>query len=165
MVENKKTKREIVEPKPKKKVYKDSPLAELTLRKYEKPFKGRKRELIKKLCLSVGLLQPGDSRDVIVDVLFVFIQNKKKELTSKEVEKKVVQNRKKYKLARHGIAGSNIRRQIKRLRDLFIVEKIKNNYRITENSKLCEIFDEKIEKYYLNSILNRVREYFDAVDP
>ena len=54
-----------------KKVSKDIPLAEITLRKYEKPGELSKRDLIKKLCLSVGLLQPGDSRDVIVDIFYV----------------------------------------------------------------------------------------------
>ena len=42
------------------------PFSELTLRKYEKPFRSSGRELVKKLCLSIGLLQPGDGRDVIV---------------------------------------------------------------------------------------------------
>ena len=42
------------------------PLAEITLRKYESPYELGRRELVKKICLSLGLLQPGDSRDVIV---------------------------------------------------------------------------------------------------
>ena len=54
-------------------VLKDTPLAELTLRRYEKSYDLNKRELIKKLCLSVGLLNPGDSRDVVVDVLYVML--------------------------------------------------------------------------------------------
>jgi len=44
----------------------DTPLAEITLRKYESPKGLEKRELVRKLCLSLGLLQPGDSRDVVV---------------------------------------------------------------------------------------------------
>ena len=51
------------------KVSRDIPLAEITLRRYEKPYDLKDRELVKKVCLSLGLLQPGDSRDVIVDVL------------------------------------------------------------------------------------------------
>ena len=50
---------------------KDIPLSEITLRKYEKPANLEKRELIRKICLSLGLLQLGDSRDVIVDILMV----------------------------------------------------------------------------------------------
>ncbi len=146
------------------KVAKDTPLAEITLRKYEKPENLEERELIKRLCLSIGLLQPGDSRDVVIDVLYVFIQNKNKQLDSKKIEKLVIRSRKENKLPLIGIASSNIRRQLKRLRDIFIIEKIQNNYRITEKAQLSEIFDEKIRRFYVESILDRVREYYDAVD-
>lgn len=146
-----------------KRVLRDVPLAEITLRKYEKPSRSSKRELIKKVCLSVGLLQPGDSRDVIVDILYVLLRNRKKELSSDEIKEEVVKIRKKNKLKIKGVASSNIRRQLKRLRDLFLVEKIRNNYRISEKEKLGVIFREKIEKYYFKSIVDRVREYFDKV--
>ena len=140
------------------KVSKDIPLAEITLRKYEKPYELDKRELTKKLCLSIGLLQPGDSRDVIVDVLMVLVQNKM--LDSKEIEEKVIELRKSYNLELKGIASSNIRRQIKRLRDLFLIENMNNKYRINENDSLINIFEEKIEKFYIKSIMERVKEYF-----
>lgn len=147
----------------KKTISKDTPLAEITLRKYERPANLSGRDLIRKLCLSAGLLQPGDSRDVIVDVLLVMLKNRKKELSSSDIEKLVIESRKKHKMPMLGIAPSNIRRQLKRLRDLFLIEKIANNYRVNENASLSEIFEEKIEKYYLQSILNRVREYFGKV--
>jgi hypothetical protein len=44
--------------------HKERPLAELTLRKYEKPYRLSGRELVRKLCLSLGLLQPADGREV-----------------------------------------------------------------------------------------------------
>ena len=50
------------------KIVSEQPLAEIILRKYELPRKAKERELVKKVCLSLGLLQPGDSRDVIVDI-------------------------------------------------------------------------------------------------
>ena len=147
----------------KKTISVDTPLAEITLRKYEKPRNLSKRELVRKICLSLGLLQPGDSRDVIVDVLQVMLEAKK-ELSSTEVERRTIENRKKNKLKMLGIAPSNIRRQLLRLRDLFIVEKIKNNYRIREKSALLSLFEENIEKYYLVSIINRVKEYLKEGD-
>ena len=101
-------------------VSKDIPLAEITLRKYEKPYDLDKRELVKKLCLSIGLLQPGDSRDVVVDVLLTLI-NSKFLLNSKQIEESVINIRKSYNLELKGIASSNIRRQIKRLKDLFLI--------------------------------------------
>ncbi len=145
-----------------KTISRDIPLAEITLRKYEKPYKGDKRELVKKVCLSVGLLQPGDSRDVIIDILYVLLESNKP-LNSVVIRDKVIKVRKSKKLPLKGIASSNIRRQLKRLRDLFLVEKIKNDYRISENEKLSSIFEDKIEKYYLKSIIDRVKEYFELI--
>jgi hypothetical protein len=144
------------------KVSKDVPLSEITLRRYEKP-NLTDRDLVKKLCLSIGLLQPGDSRDVVVDVLYVLLKEKK-ELNSEEVRDKVINLRKEKNLPLLGIASSNIRRQLKRLRDVMIAEKVLNNYRITENLTLNNVMIEKIEKFMLPSILDRVKEYFVAVD-
>ena len=148
-----------------KTISKESPLAEITLRKYEKPSKSSERELVRKLCLSVGLLQPGDSRDIIVDILHVLLNAKKekKELSSQDIEKIVISERKKQNLPLNGIASSNIRRQIRRLRELFLVEKVKNSYRITEFEDLTVIFEEKIRKFYLESIVGRVKEYFESL--
>jgi DNA-binding transcriptional ArsR family regulator len=141
----------------------DTPLFEITLRKYEKPQSLNDRELVRKLCLSLGVLQPGDSRDVIVDILYVLLKNKK-ELTSKEIEEQTIKFRKENNLLLKGIAPSNIRRQLSRLRDIFIIEKIANNYHVKENSKLIELFSENIERYTLKSILERVKEYMQEVD-
>ena len=141
----------------------DAPLSEITLRKYEKPLNLSQRELTRKLCLSIGLLQPGDSRDIVVDILNVLIQNKEKELNSEEIRDNVIKLRKKHKLQLKGVAASNIRRQLRRLRSLFLIEKVKNNYRITEFETLISTFEDKIEKFYLKNILDRVREYFQAI--
>ncbi len=146
-------------------ISKDTPLAEITLRRYEKPYDMPRRELIKKLCLSVGLLQPGDSRDIIVDILYVLLEAKRdrKGVDSDEIQNLVIDLRKQHKLPLKGIASSNIRRQIKRLRDLFLIEKVDNKYRISEFEELEVIFNEKIEKYFLDSILARVKDYFNAI--
>jgi hypothetical protein len=92
------------------------------------------------------------------------MQRKKKMLNSEEIRYEVAKNRKKRKMALAGVASSNIRRQLLRLRDMFIVEKVANNYRINENASLADIFTEKIEKYYLESIKERVKEYFQEVN-
>ncbi len=149
-----------------KTISKDIPLAEITLRRYEKPANLSDRELVRKICLSIGLLQPGDSRDVVVDVLNVLIKagKEQKNLTSDEVCAHVIEERKKLKLPMLGIAHSNIRRQLKRLKDLFLIEKRLNAYRITAHGKLNEIFEEKIEKLLLQSINSRVKEYLKKID-
>ena len=147
-----------------KTISRDTPLAEVTFRKYEKPSSLKGRELVRKFCLSIGLLQPGDSRDVVVDVLHVFLLNPGKEFSSVEIERLVIENREKHSLNILGVAPSNIRRQILRLRDAFILEKNGNSYRVTEGSSLKDIFAEKIERYYFNSILSRVKDYVKRVD-
>lgn len=141
----------------------DTPLFEITLRKYEKPQSLNDRELVRKLCLSLGILQPGDSRDVIVDILYVLLKSKK-ELSSKEIEEQTIALRKENNLPLKGIASSNIRRQLSRLRDIFIIEKLANTYRVKENSTLAELFAENIERYTLKSALERVKEYLQEVD-
>ena len=148
-----------------KTISRDTPLAELTLRRYEKPYTKDKRELVRKLCLSTGLLQPGDSRDIIVDILLVLLKarNKKILMSSDDVQNETINLRKKYKLALRGVAASNVRRQLKRLRDLYLVEKIKNDYRITEFEPLSVIFEKRIKDMYLKTIIERVKEYYDNI--
>lgn len=149
-----------------KTIAKDMPLMEITLRRYEKPTNLSERELIRKLCLSLGLLQPGDSRDIIVEILKVLIKAKKaqKSLTSNEICSLVIDERKKLKLPMLGIAASNIRRQLKRIKDLLLIEKRLNAYRIIEHSNLEEIFEEKIEKFLLTAINSRVKEYLKKIE-
>jgi hypothetical protein len=124
------------------------------------------RELVRKFCLSVGLLQPGDSRDVVVDVFHVLLRAKqsKEELHSEEIKNKVMETRKKAGLAMLGIASSNIRRQLKRLKDLHLIETRANLYRVTEFGHLHEIFEEKVENFVLKSVLGRVKEYIQKID-
>ena len=146
------------------KIIVEQPLAEIILRKYEMPQKLKERELVKKLCLSLGVLQPGDSRDVIVDVFHVLLKSRKRRnlLTVSEIEKKVIQNRKLHKVPMLGVASSNIRRQIKRLRNLLIIDKIKSSYRISEFMPLQKIFSQKIESVIIPNITSRIDEYLST---
>ena len=147
-------------------VARDIPLAEISLRRYEKPNNMQKRDLVKKLCLSVGLLNPGDSRDVVVDVFYVLLAAKKEgqELGSEEIKTNVLSVREENGLPMKGVASSNIRRQVKRLRDIHFVEKRKNKYRINENSALKDIFEGKVKNYMILPIMERIREYLEQVD-
>jgi len=145
-----------------KRVVKDTALAEITLRKYERPLNLSRRDLVKKLCLSIGLLQPGDSRDIMVDIFSVLL-DAEGPMTTEKIQEQVIAYRKEHKLELQGVAASNIRRQLKRLRNLFLVEKLANSYRIAENEELHHLFEHKIKKFYLNDILGRVEEYFKAL--
>jgi len=145
---------------------KDLPLSEITLRKYEKPDNLEKRELVRKICLSLGLLQLGDSRDVIVDILMALIDaNKSKErLSSDEIRKRVEALRNKYSLETKGLAESNIRRQLKRLRDGMFIEKVENKYYLTEHATLLEIFENSIEKFLIPGTIERIKEYLQELE-
>lgn len=144
----------------------EKPLAEITLRKYETPYKLGKRELAKKICLSLGLLQTSDNRDVIVDILLVLIeaQKKKESLDVEEIRKRVSLSRKAASCEEKGMAESNIRRQLRRLKDLMLVESVENRYRIAEHSTLSKLFDEKIANFLIPSITARIREYLDELE-
>ncbi len=146
-------------------ISRDTPLAEITLRRYEKPATGE-RELVRKFCLSVGLLQPGDSRDIVVDVLHVLLKarQKREELHSEEIKNKVMEERKTLNLPMLGVAGSNIRRQLKRIKDLHLIETNANLYRITEFSEFSELFEEKVENFILKSVMARVKDYVKKID-
>ena len=143
--------------------FSDTPLMEITLRRYESPHNLDKRSTLRKICLSLGLLQPGDSRDVIVDILLVLenVKHLKKDLSAFDIKVEVLELRKQYGLSDLGTADSNIRRQLKRLRDVYLVEKVRNNYRIIEFSDLKILFEQRIKAIILNSIVERNNEYFD----
>lgn len=142
------------------------PLTEITLRKYEKPYDSSRRDLFRKVCLSLGLLQPGDSRDIIVDILLVLEDARKKKewLASFAIRDKVEILRKENSLEIKGIAESNIRRQLKRLRDAMLVDKEGNRYRISEFAPLSEIFTNKVEKFLVPQMIERIKEYLVKLD-
>jgi len=140
---------------------KELPLGEITLRKYEKPYESSKREVVRKVCLSLGLLQPGDSRDIIVDIVLVLEDSRKKKewLSSFAIRDKVEALRKQNSLEIKGLAESNIRRQLKRLRDAMLADKQENQYRLSEFAPISEIFEAKIEKFLIPQTIERIKEY------
>ena len=142
----------------------DIPLGEITLRRYEKPYDASSRELVKKVCLSLGLLQPGDSRDIMVDIMLVLEEARKNKswLSSFEIRDKVELKRKEHSLEIKGLAESNIRRQLKRLRDMMIVEKQNNLYSLSEFESLHSIFKDKIEKFLIAPSVERIKDYLDC---
>ncbi len=101
-----------------KKALKDLPLQEITLRKYEEPATLVGRELVKKFLLSVGLLNPGESRDIIVDVAdLLFLAKKEKRALQVEDFLKALSGK-------PGASAPNVRRQLRRLGNLKLVEKL-----------------------------------------
>ncbi|MBW2979651.1 hypothetical protein KY307_03310 [Candidatus Woesearchaeota archaeon] len=143
--------------------FKELPLAEITLRKYEKPSAENERDLVKKFCLGLGLLQPGDSRDIIIDILLILLKSEKP-IKSDELREEVIEYRKLMNLPLTGIAHSNIRRQLLRLKNLYLIEKKSDGYRITENTSLREILLQRIKPILLEQTYNRILEYAETID-
>ena len=144
----------------------DLPLAEITLRKYETPYNLGKRELIKKICLSFGLLQPGDSRDIIIDIFLVLLnaRSNKEALNLESIKGRVLESRKAANCGKKGVADSNIRRQLRRLKDMMLVESSENEYKVSEFESIEKLFEERINNFLLPSIVSRVKEYLQALE-
>ena len=145
--------------KMKRVVLKEIPLSEICLRKFEKPSQDLE-DVLRKFCISIGLLQKGDSRDSIIDVLKVLLRAKKdrKMLSSEEIKLQAEEIRK------EKIVGSNVRRHLLRLKQIGIVEEIKNRYRIKEFLSLREIFETYIENFLIKPTIQRIKEYCDEID-
>lgn len=141
------------------KVFKDKPINEITLRKFERPLNENKEELIRKFCISLGLLQPGDSRDVIVDILNLLISAKKEKkiFSSKEIEDEI---KKKKSL---GVAPSNIRRQVLRLEKAGLIDKKDGGYRIKEFSELPLVLED-IKQFLIEPAFERIKEYAEMIE-
>lgn len=142
------------------KVFKDKPISEITLRRFERPLNEDKDSLVRKFCISLGLLQPGDSRDVVVDILKLLLDARKEQeiFSSKDIESRIQASRK------EGSAGSNIRRQILRLERIGLVEKFEGGYRIREFMDLSDLIDSYIKRFTINPIMERIQEYAKELD-
>ncbi len=144
----------------------DTPLFEMTFRKYERPYRLGQREAVRRVCLSLGLLQPGDSRDAIVDILYVLLTERKRRrvIGAEDLARRVIGLRKRFKKPVYGVATSNIRRQLARLKEMLIVEKIDTGYRLIEWMTLEELFKERIQPYLVEESRKRIKEYLVLVD-
>ncbi len=139
------------------KVYKENPIVEITLRKFEKPYE-EGDALLRKFCISIGLLQPGDSRDTVVDILKLLLKNRESKvfMDSKEIWDMVKQNR--------NIALSNIIRHLNRMEKIGLVEKFPEGYRIKEWLPLKEILEEFVNKFIIQPTFERIKEYAEKID-
>jgi len=141
-----------------KRALKDLPLQEITLRKYEEPSNLQGRELTKKFLLSVGMLQPGESRDVIVDIFHALLMARK-DKRPMEVEHFINQLK-----GKPGASAPNVRRQLRRLRELKLVEKLPEGYRIVEFGSIKPVIDSFVTEYLVRPALERVKQYAEKLD-
>ena len=136
-----------------RKVSRDIPLSEITLRKFEKPY-GDEEEIIRKFCISIGLLQPADSRDLIVTILSELLNARKRRiyLSTEEIQERADGSK------------PNIRRHLRKMVTIGLVEKIENRYRIREFMSLSEILTEYIKPFVIEPAFSRILEYSKALD-
>lgn len=141
-----------------KKISKDIPLQEITLRKYEAPQGLAHEEIAKKFLLSVGLLQPGESRDILVYIFRILLSARR--------NKQLVPLEKFLELLKDKPGGSppNIRRQLRRLKDMKLAERVGGAYRITEFGDISKIVDTFIEPFVINQSVERLKEYAKKLD-
>jgi DNA-binding transcriptional ArsR family regulator len=141
-----------------RKSFHDMPVFDLSLRRFEKP-SGSFKDLLRKFCISVGLLQPGDSRDVIVDLLELFIKaaKEKKFLSTENIYSYVLRTNKK------GVSQSNTRRHLFRLKEMDFIEKTSQGYRLREWLSLKELFSDLV-KFKINPTISRIIEYASLID-
>lgn len=126
----------------------DKPLLEITLRKYERPAGKPREEVLKKFCMALGLLQPGDSRDRMVGILEVFLKEKRP-LAVGELSEKLGKKS----------APSGIRRHLRRLIELKLVERQGRHYRLAEGEDLAFAVKFLTRKFVVEDILARIEEY------
>ena len=132
-----------------RKALKDIPLQEITIRKYESPAGLERKELMRKFLLSVGLLQPGESRDVIVNIFELLQDSKGTGLEPAEILRALGEKR--------GASAPNIRRQLRRMKDLKLVEKRQDGYHICES--IPAVVENFIEPFVVKQTVERLKEY------
>lgn len=137
---------------------KDMPLQEVTLRKYEEPRNLDKRDLSKKFLLSVGLLNPGESRDVLVDIFSALLDAKKQKKFLQAEEFSVLLKEK------NGASLPNVRRQLRRLKELKLVEHSATGYRIAEFGAITPIIEKYLVEFLVKPAVERVKQYAAEVD-
>ncbi len=133
----------------------DLPLNEITLRKYESPKGMDKKELCRKFLLSLGLLQPGESRDIIADIFYLIAR------TSSELSIEIIA---KNLNGKAGASEPNIRRQIRRLKEMKLIEKHANGYRLVENGLIEESIKNYVVPFIVSPSTERILEYARELD-
>jgi len=139
-----------------KKNIKDIPLQEITLRKYEIPTALDDRELARKFLLSIGMLQPGDSRDIIVDVFHTLLKSGGGGAVFEQISERLQ--------GKPGASAPNIRRQLRRLVEVKVAEKRGEAYRIVEGGNLSDMIENYLEKFVVLPSLERIKQYTRALE-
>ena len=143
----------------KERLYKDRPLSGISLNEFERPTNDYNTNL-RRFCISLGLISPGESRIAMVYILDVLLKCRKRNpegLDSYEIIKNLYKKKVK-------IVYANILRDLRKLMAVGLVEKRNSLYRIKENMKLDEIISDFIKPYIIDRMLNKIEEYARSID-
>ncbi len=130
----------------------DLPLAEITIRKFERPENIDKKTLIRRFCISLGLINPGDNRTGIVEV-FQTVFDSKESLDAEQV----------FELLERKLALSGIRRHLRRLEERKLLDHKKTKYSIAEGGNLVYSIKYALKEHVIDDIFNRLLEYAEAL--
>ncbi len=143
----------------KERLYRDRPLSGISLNEFEKPTNDYNTN-IRRLCISLGLVRPGESRIAVVYILDILLKARKKRpsgIDSYEIVKELYKKKVR-------IVYANILRDLRKLISIGIVEKRNNLYRVRENMRLNEIIAEFVKPYIIDRTLGKIEEYAKAVE-
>jgi hypothetical protein len=143
----------------KERLFKDRPLSGIALNEFERPTNDYNTN-IRRFCISLGLVSPGESRIAIVYLLDILLKARKKRpegLDSYEIIKELYKRKIK-------IVYANILRDLRKLIAVGLVEKRNSLYRIKENLKLDEIITSFIKPYIIDRMLGKIEEYAKSID-
>ena len=140
-------------------LYKEKPLASISISEFEKPGNDYLVNL-RRFCISFGLISPGESRIGIVHIMDLLLRQRQKKrdgLDSYEIMKALYSRNIR-------IVYANVLRDLRKLVGVGLVERKGNYYRIRENLPLKELISDFVQPYIINKILGRINEYAEAID-
>lgn len=130
----------------------DLPLSEITLRKFERPENIDRKTIIRRFCISLGLVNPGETRAGLVEIFEILLASREP-LRAEEIAEKL-QNK---------LALSGIRRHLRRLEQIKLVEHRNQRYSLAEGQDLVYSLKFVVKEYVVEDIFNRIVEYAEKL--
>jgi predicted transcriptional regulator len=130
----------------------DLPLSEITLRKFERPESLDRKTLIRRFCISLGLVQPGETRVGLIDIFSVLLTSPEP-LRAEEISEKLGGK----------LALSGIRRHLRRLEQTKLIEHRNMRYSLAESGDLVYCLNFVTKKYLIEDTFERIVEYAEKL--
>ena len=103
-------------------------------------------------------MNPGESRDVLVDIFSTLLDAKKqKKFLQAEEFSEILKDK-------NGASLPNVRRQLRRLKELKLVEHSASGYRIAEFGAITPIIEKYLVEFLVKPAVERLKQYAAEVD-